>query len=159
MNQLTDNQKHTFCNETLSFVDKIEENFLALAYRLYRIREDRLYEAGWGSFEEFCMERKGISKGTASKLITVYELYVLKHGVSSRKLIDAGGWSVLYAGRHLADTKAKALKFMEDASNMTLAHVHQTVKEAKTGISQTDCEHPNAYQLSVCPDCGEKHRI
>jgi hypothetical protein len=155
---LTERDKHDYCNKTLFLVDKIEGDFLTLAERLYKVREERLYEAGWGSFEEFCMERKSISKGTASKLITVHELYVVKHKVSSRKLLEVG-WTALYAGRNLADSKEGALKFVDDATRLAPQHLKQTITEAKTGVSQADCKHKNAYTMFICPDCGEKHRV
>ena len=56
-----------FLRETLELRQSIEEGFLSLGERLKKIRDERMYEVDYESFDHFLSELK-VSPGTASKL-------------------------------------------------------------------------------------------
>src|SRR6185436_15469067 len=88
--------KHKYCEKALMLEEAGRAMYLTLGEMLYNIRNDRLYEPYWGSWQEYCMEFKDLSGASISKLITVYEVFVLKFGFKVEELAKAGGWTKLY---------------------------------------------------------------
>lgn len=160
MTNITEKKNYDYCQHTINFKNGIERNFLELGARLYNIREENLYQPAWETFEEYCMELKGMSYGTVSKLISVYKTYVLEHSFSPEKIIEKGGtWTVLYKGIPLARDKQAATRFLDDIEHLSSRHVEQSVREAKSGVTEETCKHPDEYTLKICPACGRKHRV
>lgn len=61
-------------------------NLMQGAKYLHQISNEKLWEGQYSSFNEFLEQDCQISPGYASKLIKVYEYYVIQSGVSPRKL-------------------------------------------------------------------------
>jgi hypothetical protein len=151
--------KKEYCEETIRLKENIEVAFLDLGERLMRIRDERLYENNWDAFEDFLMEVK-ISSGTASKLINIYQRFVLEYKISTKKIALAGGWSIVAECLPLVKTKDEALEWLEKAGFMTQTDIRREMKEAKTGIMMKDCEHDWTYiKFRTCEKCSLKERV
>jgi hypothetical protein len=151
--------KKEYCEETIRLKENIEMSFLELGERLMRIRDERLYENNWEAFEDFLMEVK-ISNGTASKLINIYQRFVLEYKIPLKKLASAGGWSVVAECLPLIKSKDEALEWLEKAGFMTQTDIRREMKEAKTGIMMKDCDHDWEYiSFRTCSKCSLKERV
>jgi hypothetical protein len=150
----TDIKNYTICQEALQLKDNIEGAYLKLGELLSRIRSQRLYQPTHDTFPEFLMEMD-ITEGTASKMITVYDLFIGKYQIPEQMLIDAKGWSKVYAIAKVSDTKEHALEWLERASIASRQHLTQDIREKETGLTPENCEH-DYYTLNVCKKCGDK---
>jgi len=139
---------HTRCQEAIALESKIGGNFLELAARLYEIKGRRLYETEYTTWGAFCEEFRSLSISSISKLLTVYELYVLKYQIEQEKLITAGGWSLLYKARKMAQTKEEAERIIDELGIQASSH-------ARSHAVVPYCDHVETYQVTVCKDCGK----
>lgn len=144
-----------YLKDTLALKASIETSFLALGERLSIIRDEKLYEGEYDNFDEFLLTAK-ISKATASKLITVYETFILKFKMAPQSLADVG-WSSLYAISSHADTKEKAKDLVQQAGLLTRDHLMATLRE--DGEAQALCKHKNKRLVEVCNDCGFRKQV
>lgn len=144
-----------YCEETLQFKTSLEEGFLALGERLKNIRDGRFFEPQWSSFDEFVAEMK-MSKGTASKLINLYEKFVLQFGVTAKEIGEAGGWSNLAEWLPVVKNRGDALEAIHLAKTLSREDNRKEVHERKTGIPMAACAHQNTYTIDICRDCGDK---
>jgi hypothetical protein len=149
-------EKRNYCEETLSLKRDIEVSFLDLGERLQRIRDDQLYFPSWDTFEDFMMEMK-MSAGTASKLINIYQRFVLEYKISTKAIAKAGGWSIVAECLSIVKSKEEAVEWIEKASLMTQTDIRREIKEAKTGIPMSECKH-DWVSLRFCKCCGLRER-
>lgn len=156
-NSLLD-QNHKYCEETKELKDSLEGAFLELGERLMKIRNGRLYHPQHDSFESYVEDIK-MSLPNASKLITVYEKFVLQFGFSQREITDFGGWSRVYEVHRLTATRAEAEAFLFDRKHLSLGDLRKEVYEKNTGILESECDHKNGYTMFICRSCGHKHVV
>lgn len=156
MTNLRETRNHLYCQKALDMESIARGVYLSLGEMLYKIREERLYEPFWSSWAEYCMEFKDFSQGSISKMIAVYEVFVLKYGYSVDELSKAGGWTKLYALTPHIKSKKDADKWLKIAGEQTRTDLGRSLVEAKTGISMSDCKHKNSHVIRICDDCGVK---
>ena len=150
---------YEYCNDTLALKVNIENSFLQLGKRLYTIREKEMYIPQYETFEEFSLEFK-MSRATVSKLINIYQLFVLKFGIPEKRLLQAGGWSSVSELLPIVTTKAQAVKWLDKAEVLTRADLRIALMVKKKGIDPSDCEHDkDFFVLKVCRTCGLKQSI
>lgn len=147
-------ENKNYLKETITIAKRIESAFLELAARLKNIRDNRLYEGDYQNFAEFLWEIK-IAEGTASKLIKVYETFVLKFKMKNDKL-SAVGWSSLYQIANNVETKEEAEEWVEKAVLLTRDHLTDSLKEKTKGPNK--CSHSDVYILKICKDCGFREK-
>lgn len=152
-------QNVTYCNQTLTLKNSIEESFLELGARLMNIRDNCLYEGQWESFEDYLLEFKNISEGTASRLINIYKKFVVEYNFAPKLLAEAGGWSVLAETLPNVNSLQEAEYWLGEATALTRTHLRRTLKEHKTGIKMDTCAHLETYTLQICKTCKVAHRI
>lgn len=152
----SDEKKKDYCDITLTMEEAARGVYLMLAERLYNIRQERLYEPFWSSWQEFTMEFKDISTASISKLIKVYEKFVLEFGFKPLELAKAGGWTKLYQMSGQIHTRADADKWLSLAETSSRQDLDKFLTEAKTGVDMSTCKHTTTYLIRVCEDCGEK---
>lgn len=146
----------TFLEETIQLKNSLEESFIHLGERMLRIRDERLYEGKYENFEEFLGELK-ISPATASKMINIYQTFVLKFEFSRQELIEAGGWTGLYKISSLCKTKDEAKEWVKKAKELSSEDLDIVVREEKSGVAQYECPHnEETYTIMVCKKCGDK---
>lgn len=150
---------HKFCQDTLEMECQARLIFLKLGERLKMIRDEQLYQPYWESWVEYTMEFKDLSPSSISKLISIYELFVLKLGYKVEDLARVGGWSKLYPLTKVIKTKKDADKWLKMAEEHTRIDLGKFLIEAKTGVEMRDCKHKNTYKIEICRDCGERWEI
>lgn len=153
---MSQEESKKFCDDTLEVEAGARAVYLMLAGRLHRIRKDRLYEPHWSSWHEFTMEFKDLSSASISKMIRVYEVFVLEYGFSEKELIKAGGWTKLYQMLKHINSKSDAKKWLDSAEVLSRQDLEKEMKEVETGVSMHECKHANTVTIIVCEDCGEK---
>lgn len=149
--------KNTYLKETIALRSEIEGAFLELGKRLHKIRDEKLYEGEFDNFDEFLLTAK-ISKATASKLITVYETFILKFELPV-KVLSSIGWSSLYSISSHATTKDRAEELVERAAILTREDLETSLKNEDG--KQNRCLHPKDEQrmVCVCGACGFRRRV
>lgn len=142
----------SYCYETKKFVEQIEQSFIVLAERLYKIYHENLWQGEWESWDEFVSECK-MSKGTASKLISVYGTYVLAYGMKNEELAPAG-WSGLYELLPTVSSAETAQDAVMKASTLRREEIREEVREHKHG----KCDHANEVEVHFhqCRTCGAR---
>lgn len=152
-------QNFDYCRQTISLKENIERTFIELGRRLYKIREEQLYEPYYSSFNEYCDELK-LSQSTISKLVNIYKKFVLEYGFSPSRIMKAGGWGVVAETLPVIHSKKDAEFFLEKAETLTLADMRREVKERKLGIDQRTCTHDTDYYvLHICRRCGDRQTL
>lgn len=151
-------QKLDYCNETTKLKQTIETSFLTLGERLKRIRDERLYEGQWGTFEMYLMDAK-ISPATASKLINIYQKFFIEWQIKADKLVEAGGWSVVATLLPFCRTKEQAEEWMDKAFVLSRPDLEKEITEFRTGKDMSKCEHEDSYVIRVCRSCHFRERV
>lgn len=128
---------------------KIESSFVQLGQMLYEIKSERHYESGWESWGEFLMDMR-ISQGMASKLMSIYETFVLQYKIKPALIAEAGGWTVVYDLLPLAKDKESAEQWIKDAANMTRSDVKKQAFSARKKKEPKECEHTYCKMCSKC---------
>lgn len=159
MTKTKEEKDYTFCMETLDRLNSLQDNYMERAKDLYEIKQLSLYRPSWDSFEEYCMEIKSLKYPSVMKLIAIHEKFVLEYKISPARITKAGGWSNVAEILPVVENKDDAEKWLNKAEEMPREHLRQDVKENKTGIDQSTCNHKGAYLIRVCTDCGMKERI
>lgn len=153
MDKELEKSNYKFCNETLALKVDIENSFLELGRRLWLIREKEMYRPTYDEFHEFCMELK-MSKPTICKLINIYETFIHRFKIPEKKLLNAGGWSVVAEILPFVKTKKQVDYWLNKATVLSRNDLRLTLIEKKTGVKEENCEHDkNYYVLKVCRDC------
>lgn len=147
-----------YCKETLKLKDDIELHFVEFGERLSRIRELELYQPNYETFGEFCKELK-IHESKASKLINIYDLFVVKYKFKPVQLSRAGGWSVLATVLPVIKSKKDAIHWLAEAQYCTKDDLEISVREVRKGIDMSKCKHKDTYQIEICRICGERKQI
>ncbi len=150
-------ESYNYCEQAIKLKQHAEVTFIALAGHLMKIRDEKLWNAGYTSFEEFLDELK-ISPATASKLISIYQKYVIEYGFTDEELSAAGGWSVLAETLPLIGSRSLAEEWLVKSATLSLRDIRKEALEAKKGIittsTTTTCEHHNKMLIEKCIDCG-----
>lgn len=147
-----------YCEKTLTLKSALEEGFVALGERLGRIRDEELYKPQWSTFAEFLEEMK-LSEATASKMISIYQKFVIGFGIAPEKIALAGGWNPAYEISTFAQTKKEAVEWLEKSSTLTRQDLRKELQERKSGIPMKECKHKDTYTIKICRDCGEREKI
>jgi hypothetical protein len=142
---------HKFLQETISLKSTIEESFLHLAERLYKIKTERLWETEYETLDLFLLQLD-LSQGTYSKLCSVYEHWVLKAGVKL-EVLAGSSWTSLYSSIPLLETQ-DANDLADELKLITRQDVVEKAREAKNGT----CERHQWVAIRFCSKCGKKEK-
>ena len=151
----TDQERHEFLEDTRELSVKSSIAQILLAERLYRIREEKLWQTGYDSFDEYCMNLKLYNAGAISKLITVYKTFILDYGIDREKAAEVG-YTVLYKAHKVIEDKEDAEEFVNNAMIWTGSDINREIAYRKSGNPVEDCKHENTYMVRICKDCGER---
>lgn len=147
-----------FCEHTIAFKHFIETQWIEFAGQLKEIRDKGLYQGRWDSFEDFLNDpAMGMDKGTASKMITIFERFILEYHIHQSKIANVGGWSKVAEILPAVKDKKSAEKWLEEAASLSKADLRKQVKEQNDGEG-IDCKHKNSYKviMSCCRNCNNK---
>ncbi len=152
-------QKHyDYCQKTLELKDTLEQGFVALGERLKKIRDDRLYEGEWDDFQSYCEEMK-MSEATASKIIGIYEKFIVLGGFSPAEVAKIGGWTTVAEALPFIKTKKDAEEILNEMANRNRQDLRIYLKERRTGLPQEKCNHSDTYQIEICRKCGQRKQV
>ncbi len=159
----TEKAKHQYCKEALEYKTDIEWRFIGLGERLYKIKQERLYEAGWSSWDEFEMELK-MSPATVSKLLRIYEIFILRYRFTPKQIATAGGWSSvaeLLPSIKEDTPRERAKELLELVTDQSRLDLRKTLHEHKTGVDMAKCKHKpdDYYILKIYRCCGDREVI
>lgn len=142
--------KFTILEQASNAFKGARANLLEGARLLNQIKAERLWQDRYESFSEF-LETCQISDSFASKLIQVYQHYVIEGGFSHAKIgtIDP---ERLYLAISLPKTTEERY---ETAKTLSRSELRDEVRESIKGV----CEHPleSIITLNVCTLCH--HRV
>lgn len=136
-----------FCRDTISLTGEIHSKYIELASRLSKIRGQHLWKNGYESFAEF-LDAAKLTKGTASKLIQVYENFLLP-GQFTPAQLDAIPYSSLYEAIPLLRDKSPQ-EVVEIARSLTRDEIKSEVKDEK----YPDCSHVET--IVICVKCHRR---
>lgn len=145
-----------YCTDTLTLKDKIEESFLLLGQRLKKIRDEELYKGQYETFPNFLEELK-VSESVASRLISVYQRFMVEYGLSQEKVLRVG-WSDAYQIMKATDNKEEAEEWVEKGQVLSSGDLRKELTEKRTGKDMRTCEH-EFYTLRVCRKCQTKEKV
>lgn len=147
-----------FCMETLELKLTLEKDFVELGRRLFKIKSDGLWQGGWESWPEYLQEIK-LKDSTASRLIRIYEQFVLQCGFAPAQIAKAGGWTVLAETLPMIKSREDAVYWFEVASGMrNRTDLRRTLHEEKHGTNMMTCEHKDTFTIQICRTCGLRTR-
>lgn len=147
-----------FCAHTIAFKHFIETQWLDLAGQLKQIRDKELYLGRWDNFEDFLLDpTMGMDKGTASKMITIFEKFILEYKIKESKIAQVGGWSKVAEILPVVKDKKSAEEWLENAASLSKTDLRQQIKEERNPES-ISCKHKNTYKVVMCccRDCNNK---
>jgi len=142
-----------FVRETVELVKSIETRFLELGARLYKIREERLWEGSYYSFNEFLCDLK-LTPGNASILASVHKNYILDGGMEVENLAGIS-YSNLYEAIPLIEKEGVTSAAVK-AETLTRAEIKEEVQEKKLGTEHT--HEIGEERWGVC-SCGKFIKI
>lgn len=143
-----------YLEETIKFREHLEGGFISLAERLKKIRDQRIYAEEYTSFKDFLREIR-ISESAASKLIGVYEKFVLLGEIPIEEVAKAGWTNISLALPAIKD-KETAVEMFNKFSLLDRTDALRTWQEIKTGVDMVSCSHTEVRILHVCCNCGIK---
>lgn len=159
MNQISDRKNYDFCKGVIALKDTLEQSFIELGARLRRVRDLELWRTSWSSWHEFCDELK-MDETKASKLISIYEKFVIEFHFSKEEITAAGGWSNVYEFSTLCQSKEDAQEWLHKAKELLPADLRKEIREKKSGKSQITCNHDwQEVHIRQCRGCGLKEKI
>jgi hypothetical protein len=146
---------NNYLKETIKLVRTLENGFLKLGERLGKIRDKRMWEeSGYETFELYLEEAK-ITPATASRLITVYNTFVIGYEMDEEKLSGIG-WSVLYLLAKDVKNKKDAEEFVEKAMIMKRSDIEEELRDRRVVCSKHDWEE---LYIRFCKKCNKKEKI
>jgi len=139
--------KANYLRETVDLVKQIDTRALELGARLYRIKEERMWEDEHDSFMEF-VDTTGLKRSFVSMLTTVHRVYVVDHGVQVPELAQAG-YSKLYDAMPLLDDE-DAKTVVNKAKMLSLSEIREEVRDEK----HPECSHEETVR--ICSACHKR---
>lgn len=147
-----------YCTDALRLKKNIEMNFIILGEHLFKIREEKIYQGQWDSFLEF-LDEMNLAESTANKIINIFKTFVIQYNIPKQTLVEAGGWTKLYATLPMVNSKKDADYWIEQSKILTMSDLSKEVRERKTGVEMRKCNHKNSYTISICKDCGQRTQL
>lgn len=149
-------KNHEFLEGTKDLKNDIEKRFLLLGKRLKKIRDEQLYVPEYEKFYEWLEGEMKMSESTASRLITVYTVFIEKYEMDM-EVVSQIGWSDAYALSKSVKTKEEAEEWLEKGALLTSSDLRKELVEFRRG---KPCDHTwEKIPYEQCTGCGERRRI
>lgn len=146
-----------FCAHTIAFKHFIETQWLELAGQLKQIRDKELFKGRWESFEDFLGDpTMAMDKGTASKMINIYEKFILEYHIKESRIAQVGGWAKVAEILPVVKNKKSAEEWLDSAASLSKADLRKEIHEERSGIQMSKCKHEDYYIVKICRCCGDK---
>jgi hypothetical protein len=145
---------NAYLEVTIAFREKLDEGFIVLGERLRKIRNERMYADEYDSFPDFLRELR-LSESTASKLIAVYEKFVVLGGIPIEEL-GRQAWTNRAIFLPVISTKKDAVAIYNQVAPLDRTDAMRVYEEMKRGVDMGTCPHAETRTLIVCCTCGIK---
>ena len=145
-----------YLKKTKSLKDDLEHGFLLLAERLFKIRTERLFLPTYEAFWCYTEEELKLSESTCSRLINVFQRFILEWGVSPEKVISIGGWNEAYLISKVAKNKKEAEDMLDKYALMPPSEARKDMAELKAG---EHCHNWQEIHIRQCTVCGCREKI
>ena len=142
-----------FVRETIDLVKSIETRFLELGARLYKIKEEKLWEGTYDSYYEF-LDAAHVNPSMATMLTKVHQFYVVE-GKRTEEQLKSIGYSNLYQAIPLIERDGVEMAVVK-AETLTRSEIIDEVKEKKHGTHRCAV---GAERWGACEKCGKFIRI
>ena len=142
-----------YLRETIDIIKQIETRFLELGSRLYTIREKRMWEGTYDSFNEF-LDTARITPGHASILISIHKNYIIE-GKRTQEQLAGIGYSNLYESIPLIEREGVENAVII-ASTLTRSEIKDEVRDIRHG------EHDHEIGIdrwATCKTCNKFIRV
>lgn len=161
INEMAKENPIAYCEKTIEVKNFLERQWIEFCSHLKEIRDKEMYKGRWDSFEDFLADPgMDMDKGTASRMITIHEKFILEYKVEPNKLAEVGGWSKVAELLPVITDKASAEEWLKNASVLSKSDLRKEVQEKRTGKG-AECKHTNTYTITMqcCRHCGDKQVI
>lgn len=142
-----------YIRETIDLVKQIETRFLELGARLFHIREKRLWEGTYDSYQEF-LDAAHINPGHASILAKIHQYYIVDGGKKQETLAGIG-YSNLYEAIPLIEKEGIDSAVIK-AETLTRAEIKDEVRDQKHGDHTHEL---GEERFGICTKCGKFFRV
>lgn len=146
------------CQKGLDMMRVLKKASLELGRILMEIRDTQAFSSQWESFADYLAEEKFMSEANASKLITVYNRFIIKMKEPYER-VAAIDWTVAYELHRLFKDDNELKDAFDNATILNTSHLRQMITEKRTGITQETCLHSDTYTIRVCKICGQREKI
>lgn len=143
----------TFIQETKQLVKSIETHFFELGARLYKIKEEKLWEGIYDNYTYFLDDAK-INPSLASMLTAIHKKYVIEGNMTQKALVGIG-YSNLYEAIPLIESEGIETT-MAKARTLTRSEIKDEVREEKHGIHEHEL---GPERWAMCKTCKKFVRM
>ena len=120
-----------YLRQTKELVTSIQTRFLELGARLFKIREEKLWQGSFDSYVDF-LDSARISESQASIFANIHKHYVLDGGIDMQRLAQIG-YSNLHKAIPLIEREGVEVAVVK-AQTLTREEIKDEVREAEHGI-------------------------
>lgn len=142
-----------FIQETKQLVKRIETQFFELGARLYKIKEEKLWDGIYDNYTEFLDDAK-INPSLASMLTAIHRTYVIENNVAQDSLAGIG-YSNLYEAIPLVESDGIE-GTLAKVRTLTRSEIKDEVREEKHGEHQHEL---GPERWAMCQICKKFVRI
>lgn len=118
-----------YCESVIKFEGDTQKQFLVLGKHLSDIYHDELWKDGYTSFADFYNQFKFLSQPVVSKLINIYDKFIVEFKLPEDEVVTVGGWTYLAEILPLATSKTEAKRWLKKAGTMTRAEIREFKKK------------------------------
>lgn len=152
MNQISLVKKH---NELLKLISLTKHSFVAIGRLLYEIYQNESYKEvvgdGIDSWVEYLAQPEiGLSKGDASRLMQVYEKFVLELGYSEEEIGEIPNGNMKYLLPVVKKDVKDVDKLVDSAKNLSQRDFRDTIYDIKNNY-----EKERTYSFVIMKRCNE----
>lgn len=153
-------ENFVYCKQTMELKQKIEGSFILLGKRLMEIRDKKKFLPNYENFNDFVVDIK-LDPGTASKLIKIYQHFIIDLKIHPKAVSSVGSWTNVYEIVKVVKTKKDAREWLDKAKHLTKTDLQKEIMEVTKGVVEKDCPHDDTYklELQVCRKCGAKYKV
>lgn len=142
-----------FIQETKQLVKNIETHFFELGARLYKIKEEKMWEGAYDNYTEFLDDAK-INPSLASMLTAIHTKYVIENNIPQKTLVGIG-YSNLYEAIPLIESDGIE-GTMAKVRTLTRSEIKDEVREEKHGEHNHEL---GTERWGMCKVCNKFVRL
>lgn len=125
------------------------KNIYEGAALLYQIDESKAWEEHYSSLSEYVEQECQISRGFASKLLTLWRFYVIERGVAQKNL-----HGIDYEKLYMAIKLPQASGPSENLLTIAREWNREDIRAELSTTDGKECEHGKTIRL--CTNCGKR---